>query len=87
VSDTRPPASLLALYVLGDVEGWHTAGETADRIEQAAGDRPDAETLRQALCRLARVGRIRRRKRVHDGVEIVEYRVPNNLESARVQEP
>jgi len=87
VSDTRPPASLLALYVLGDCGGWRTAGEVANRVEGRTGDRLNAETLRQALTRLADAGRILRRKQVRRGVEIVQYRHPNNDPPNNLESP
>jgi len=83
VSDTAPPGSLLALYVLGDCDGWLTVGEICDRIEARTGDRPDYSTLRKALRRLADVDRVLRRTHLAGDVEVVQYCHPdtNNSES------
>ena len=84
--DTAPPASLLALYVLGDCDGWLTVGEIADRIEDRTGDRPDYSTLRKAARRLADVDRILCRTHLSGDVEVAQYRHPdtNNSESGSV---
>jgi len=79
-TDTTAPASLLALYVLGDCEDWQTTGEIADRIERETGDRPEYETLRTALCRLSNAGRVLSRTVPRDGVQVRQYGHPNNLD-------
>ena len=79
--DTRPPASLLALCVLGerDSDDWQTVGELCDRIEAKTGERPNYETLRAALARLAEVDRVLTRTVPRDGTQVRQYKSPNHL--------
>jgi len=82
--DTTPPASLLALCILGESHEWQTVGELADRIETKTGDRPDYETLRAALCRLTDVGRVLSRTVPRNGIQVRQFKDPNDLDAGRV---
>ena len=76
--DTAPPATLLALYVLGEADQeWWAEVDLREEIRKTTGYDITASTMHRTVRKLSEVGRIRKRVTRTDGTTRTEYSLHN----------